>query len=421
MSSFTQSRLDRCPRLPEQSVCFIINLVNSILKNAALLGILVFILPTLNACRKPADRDFTRHVLAERVSLEYERNGVIVPRSLSFGYESDFHPALVQLRQQEQLEQVVSAGGTEFDKQRLLNDWVNSQWSAGKPVPYPPWDALVILDRIRSGRSKGFCAQYAVVLVQGCLSMGWQARYLAIAEELKPHKGHLTVEVWSNQYNKWVVLDPYYCLHYESGGEPLSGLELHRLLSDGRGSDVVAVWGSGLNQRRDIQTGYMISQYHHLALDLRNDHLSGPLHFWNRHQGYLSWQDRDTQGRENIFTRFTREPLDFDFPLNQVELSARPGAGPGKMRLRLRTNMPDAQTFLIRRDGGQWKQAKPPYFQNQPGKIKIATELDLLYGSVAVYHFSLEPGLNTVEVCALSRNGIRGPASELRLLYRPVN
>ena len=87
--------------------------------------------------------------------------------------EEDFsHPRLKLLRSREHLDEVVSSGKTQFDKIVLLRNWASKQWKAGSCFYYPPFDAVEILDLARKNKNYGFCAQYAVVFLQACQSLG---------------------------------------------------------------------------------------------------------------------------------------------------------------------------------------------------------------------------------------------------------
>lgn len=314
------------------------------------------------------------------------------------------------MRERENLDQVIAGAKDELEVFVRLGDWTNSQWPNSNPNPYPPWDALTILDWIRAKKTGGFCAQYAVVLVQAGLSLGYSARYLAVAPEKGEDNGHLTVEVWSNQYDQWVVIDPFFNARYEREGKPLSGLEIHQALVQGKAKEILVIRGQGGNGEKNSKASEqeMIAYYFHLAADLRNNHLSRPLPFWDRRQGYLSWQDRSTDGRPQIFSRFTRDPAAFNFPQNQVEVQFEP-TGPSSVRLRLRTAMVNFQKFEV---------------QTEPGTAWLlrlegaAIGLDPLQGSVLVFDWPLQPGDNFLSVRGRNAQGISGPPSSFRINFK---
>jgi hypothetical protein len=152
------------------------------------------------------------------------------------------HPRLAELAARENLISVVQGARNEFEVILRLKEWTAKQFPHGTPSPYPPWDAIIILDWIRSGITGGFCAQYSQVFLQALASLGLQGRYVEIGLDSNPY-AHYVMEVWSNQFNKWVVMDVDYNMHFERGGIPLSALEVHQALIRSELSDVVSVAG----------------------------------------------------------------------------------------------------------------------------------------------------------------------------------
>lgn len=130
-----------------------------------------------------------------------EDNGEFPASSYALREDDFHHPRLRLLREREKLDDVVSTAKTQFEKIVLLRGWAHRQWNMGASFYYPPWDAVEILDLARNHGNQGFCAQYAIVFLQACQSMGIHARYVDLP-------GHFVVAVWSDDFNRWVVMDP---------------------------------------------------------------------------------------------------------------------------------------------------------------------------------------------------------------------
>ena len=359
------------------------------------------------------------HKLPAGVTLEEERNGLIVPRSWQFRSERLDHPGLAELRLRERLDEVIAPGRDEFEKMVLLCDWVNSQWKNSNPIPYPPWDANLILSMIRSGQTGGFCAQYAVVLGQSLLSLGWQARYLDIAPEGgKPGSGHFTVEAWSNQHNQWMVLDPFYDCWFEKDKKPLSALQIHEALISGQKNSVRVVRGKGKNAfgNSNASDEQIITAYFSLGADMRNDHLSRPFQFWDRRDTYLAWQDAAAKEEKSVYLNFSADPLEFSFPLNQVQVRLTGGNAPDMLVCWARTNTPELETLELKFNDGPWTRPASPFDQSQGSMLRTA--LTPLYGAVIVFDWKLAPGDNRVYVRGVNRRGIAGPASFFSVNYQ---
>jgi hypothetical protein len=151
-----------------------------------------------------------------------------LPSGAIFLSEDPHNPRLQNYMHHEHLDEVVRPYKTDFEKILALAQWTSVQFQPTSPFPhYPPWDGQVILDRIRGGKTGGFCAQYAFVFGQACQSVGFIPRYLDLAapENLG---GHFTTEVYVPSLHKWVVFEPEWGMYYtDQAGHPLSAIELH--------------------------------------------------------------------------------------------------------------------------------------------------------------------------------------------------
>src|SRR5690349_20976990 len=101
-----------------------------------------------------------------------------------FKFDAFGNPKLKELRERYKLDEVVARGGTEFEKQVLLMEWVHRQFKKfGRPSTASK-GALDILEGIEKGHTF-FCAHYAHVMVSSAASLGWVDRELA----LRRHQG----------------------------------------------------------------------------------------------------------------------------------------------------------------------------------------------------------------------------------------
>ena len=73
------------------------------------------------------------------------------------------------------------------------------------------------------------CGTAAQLLIQAIQATGGFARRVEL--RFTPKDAHAVVEVWSEAYQKWVVLDPDYDLYYTVDGVPQNALELHDYFS----------------------------------------------------------------------------------------------------------------------------------------------------------------------------------------------
>ena len=324
-----------------------------------------------------------------------------------FHHESLQHPRLRDLREREALDAVVSAGKTQLEKLRRLCHWTRAQWEPGTPEPYPPWDALVVLDWIRSKKTGGFCSQYAQVFAQACLSFGWQPRYVEIGPADNP-VAHYTTEVWMDSLAKWVLLDPLNDVWFEREGVPLSGLEIHRALVTGEQETLRVRQGPDGNEIRGEERTRLIDLFYHLRLHVRMDHLTRPDGPFER-EDMIDWIDDDSllwdqskvESSENVphlamAPRGVRDPREFNFDLNRIFVECLPDRFSGTVVLRLHHNMPDFDHFRIRIDDRPWNELRRAETEISPGS-----------------------GVVRVEVLPVNVRGVEGVKTELELSWWP--
>src|SRR5258706_8303050 len=150
--------------------------------------------------------------------------------SKRFTFDSYDNPKLKELRERYRLDEVVAPGKSEFDRQVLLLDWVNHKFKKfGKPSS-PARGALDILNAIDEGNTF-FCSHYGDVMVSAAASLGWVDRCMALRRPDSWGSGsteHTSTEIWSNQWRKWVMLDPTFAMYVEKDGAPLNAWEIRQ-------------------------------------------------------------------------------------------------------------------------------------------------------------------------------------------------
>lgn len=271
----------------------------------------------------------TRQGLAARVE-----NQPVLPAGdsgLPMRFDPSNHPRLLEFTARERLESIAAGATSEFDGALRLKDWVAAQFPKGDPNPYPPWDALVVLDWIRGGITGGFCAQYSQVMLQALAALGYQARYVEIGQRDNPYN-HYLFEYWSNERQKWIVLDADFNLHFERNGVPLSALEVHEAYVSGQQHTVTVVKGA-------VRAGHpdpyewpdrTMELYYYLRYHLKADHLSAPGEDpFNRFNDMVEWSDPLTVPwelsqvpsvfpKERLTSRVVTDAEVADAPLNRI-------------------------------------------------------------------------------------------------------
>lgn len=145
-------------------------------------------------------------------------------------WENFDHPLLKELKEKYFLEKVIFGGKNEFEKQILLKQWVYKTLPLGYNNTNYYKSALGVLnDKENAG---GFnCTWYVLVFLQCASALGWYVRKLGIDSDHKfgeEEMRHTIVDVWSNEYKKWFVIDPMFNAHFEDDGKPLNALEIRK-------------------------------------------------------------------------------------------------------------------------------------------------------------------------------------------------
>ncbi len=288
-------------------------------------------------------------------------NNTVLPPRHGFAHESFRHPDLARLRRKYRLGRIASGINAEFDRQLALRDWVCAAWAAGQPsVPFPPLvhedhvDRMLTLAR-REGRAY-FCTYKAMASVELASAFGWTARLVNIMK-------HMVHEIWSNDYNKWVLHDSLYNMHYERDHLPLSAREIREEHHRNGARGVRAVWGRG---RRDLGPAhcadfawYVVYMHNNFFDFPPGDHIHPllmPRDRWNRNghwrQGVQITRRRGDKYLCKGMVVEESDPRQLDYKINQTEvfLLQREGA----LWARFQHNMPNYGALMTRTDGHAW-------------------------------------------------------------------
>jgi len=322
-----------------------------------------------------------------------------------FRFDAYENPKLKELRERYRLDAVVSPGRDEFERQVLLLDWVHHQFRKfGRPSTNAQ-GALEILKAIGEGHTF-HCAHYAQVFVCAAASLGWVDRELA----LRRHQGsaadgsseHSTTEIWSNQHQKWVMMDPTANMHIESRGVPLNGYEIRQEWFYRGGSNLVFVIGKEQKKHRKADLPIFLGRFAGFG------DLTVPADELDKYGfiGYIPNTDLMDSGLDyaNMFilkdqlcdgTRWHVRPgppnpaVDPYFPIGQAALRLVPEAD--AVRVDAQTLTPNFKMFEASLDGRPWETTD------------------------ATLRWKLHVGSNRLEVRSVNQFGVAGPVSRVEI------
>ncbi len=174
---------------------------------------------------------------------------------------------------------------------RALTTWLSSSWEhTSRPVATvcTPWDAETVLDWGKAQRGHNAqrpivnCIYYGTSFVSAAQAVGIPAR-CAVFTDQQPDGwfGHFTAEFWSDEHQKWVMVDPNIDAIFWKDGEPMSVSEIQCVLPD---LERYAMFGPGTASQREnprmvqwLANGYMEGRcFQHRAVWYRTDLLTRP-------------------------------------------------------------------------------------------------------------------------------------------------
>jgi hypothetical protein len=256
-----------------------------------------------------------------------------------------------------------------------LCDWTHRQWKTSIPDPYPLSNAIDILADIRSGKTGGFCGQYAYVLADVLKSMGFfSVRYV----ELWSAKGesHFLIEVWSDQFAKWMILDPMENLFYvfQNSDQPANAMEIRdALLQPGK---IHA--RSAAIPRIDLGDKKMY-RYANFAVSIRSDlmRLAKPLTIRDRFDMFVFLKDSATDptafGGQIPYTHITSRITDIYFDCNHVRVEHCIDKKQKRIEFAFFTDgsMFNFDSFAVSSDNGKtWERSGADFFIPTQAKMK---------------------------------------------------
>ena len=164
-------------------------------------------------------------------------------------WENPAHPRVEALRQI--IPPKIGRLSRRMDQVRALASWISMSWehvSSGRAAQYSPWDAETILSwgAAQSGHSGqrpiAMCVHYAVAFVSACQALGIPARSAVLTGTPNGSNGHFVAEVWFEEHQKWVMVDPNCDAILFKDHIPLSISEIQ-----GLGNDLAPYvsWGQG--------------------------------------------------------------------------------------------------------------------------------------------------------------------------------
>ncbi|NLL83635.1 MAG: transglutaminase domain-containing protein [Lentisphaerae bacterium] len=313
------------------------------------------------------------------------------------------------------LNDVIAQGTNDFHRLLLLRNWARRQWP-GNDGFGGRWDAHEILEA--PAGNKGMCVQFANLFSQCALALGYVARPVIINH-------HFIAEVWLDDLRKWVAFDvegaypplmfkQYATAHYldTTTRLPLSAREVSGAYWYAINNQLPLI--SSVTQVFTHDTPTARAVPHHLirptaelapyaliALPLRNNHLDVP-EPWEEYHGqdyyhsntYLWWRNPYSPATPPQYSLISSRPTDFEWSVNQVEISLTATENPHHLSIIAKTMTPNFATFEYNFDHTTWHELGGQ--SHHP---------DLQWAQLT---WPLKKGTNTIAIRTVNRLGKKG-------------
>jgi len=207
-------------------------------------------------------------------------------------------------------------------------------------------------------------------------------------------------EVWSNQFKKWIVMDPDLNLHYEKNGIPMNMLEIHNERYEKTPSDMKVIRGihtaGDYNADEKTDADNMVQYHSYIEIpDMRNDWATN--FYFRGHpkrsdRASLCWLD------ELMPPIFCLRPTsnhadDFYWSLNQTEVKVKRTSDiHSGLSLAFKTFTPNFKCFEIKTD-----------------------DSSEIISAAPAFDWKLHPGKNRLEVRSVNQYGVHGISSRIEI------
>ena len=265
---------------------------------------------------------------------------------------------VVRLREQERLDELVTQAQDELQIIESLTLWTRRQFEPGIPDPYPLSNGLDILADIRSGKTGGFCGQYAYLLADALKSYGFfDVRYVETwADETN---SHFLVEVWSNQLGRWMLLDPLHAaLVVDSAGEPLSTWDAHAVAVGSGDGDARRKWLAPEDEVARPPDDEYFPLFRLPAISLRSNlaRQTQPWTIKERREQFLALRDDSNADlRPGYYQQESDRGADFNGARNLCRMELEAGDEGPVLRLDNLGTAVHFWKFQLRLDDGDWR------------------------------------------------------------------
>lgn len=192
-------------------------------------------------------------------------------KDLVLKYESETsNPYLTELRKKYPIDSVVSGADNDLERVKRIASWVHNLWEHDGWSEPEKNEAMYILDEVKKGR-RFRCVEYGIVTTACLNSIGIKSRVLALKTEdveTRPlGAGHVLLEVFVEDINKWIMVDPQWDIIPHLQEVPLNAVEFQAAITDRKN---VQVWTSNKENTRERYIPWIYPYLYYFSVHFDN-------------------------------------------------------------------------------------------------------------------------------------------------------
>ena len=304
-----------------------------------------------------------------------------------------------------------------------LMEWVSKQWKHNGWHSAP--DSLNSLEILKSANNEGQeyrCVEYGIVLNDVLTSFGYVARTIGLKHINTDYggagMGHVATEVWSNNLQKWIFLDPQFGIYAKKDSVILNIFDIYKLKLENKFNEIefVEVEKNKSNNEygKDFLTNYLgyvdISQKRNnlnYSLALKMEGVKDFLTF----QAFPSGNMIFTENVDDVYYKLNQTMIIIDYTENEIERTRDEYA---KLNIKsvkdFNENMPlfsAKPEFILSFDNNM------PWFNHYIVKLNDT----IIKQKSGKYYVNLKNGINAIKVVAVNQNNIEGIPTIIKIKY----
>lgn len=192
--------------------------------------------------------------------------------NLKFSYEQNKdNKYLDLLLSKYRIDTLITNAKSDTEKAFKILNWVHRQWAHDGNNEPKKNDAISILEEVKEGKNFR-CVEYGIVATACLNAVGLKARTLGLktkdVETRQYGAGHVLLEVYLKDLQKWVLLDGQWDAMPFLKNIPLNAVEFQKAISENY-NELEVRTSSGLSKRNYVEWVYPYLYYFNISFDNR--------------------------------------------------------------------------------------------------------------------------------------------------------